>query len=62
MKVKIVIKFSHEKVNLIEQITVETDAPEMAPEMQNNLKKSPTLAKKQPITSCSSPMRYFIAL
>jgi len=56
MKVKIVIKFSHEKVNLIEQITVETDAPEMAPEMQNNLKKSAT---KQPITSCSSPMRYF---
>ena len=29
MKVKIVIKFSHEKVNLIEQITVETDAPEI---------------------------------
>ena len=58
MKVKIVIKFSQEKENLIEQVTVETDAPEM----QNNLKKSPTLAKKQPITSCSSPMRYFIAL
>ena len=52
MKVKIVIKFSQEKENLIEQITVETDAPEM----QNNLKKSAT---KQPITSCSSPMRYF---